>query len=501
MLVQDCLQQLCSLDCSELFFLFTSSSAWQLICLQCQLQYLICNQDSILAACRMSLSVADVVCSPATFTLLSADASSNTSIMSLALPLWRPAQTLLKPSPPPSKEVKLSNTAAASLLTHLHPFPATTTATRETGGLKTAAQAAPSFKTRCRNLVDKLLSLLGGGHSSTTTASSDATGKACVIFPPVHAAGVRPLAITNTLALLGSCKCHSMGSDCSGCEQLQDDSTLTDGVAVATKDLLLPLKVDFSWLNKHFDVHSLSVLAYLAKAGMCPSLSPSPLSPNSVAAMRAMHTELQCNAPSLTMINSSSTTTIGLFSVVLAAATLGDYLVSIDTLLNHDYGGSSRSCTSLIATNAKDSGACVPALIADDGMNLALIWSLISSFKYSLDSFAAVSDCLRVSGSLNIVWLDSSAFAKALSAVSHTLSLGLDSSLAFVFGSLTLEGPASVAGHGMAEQQSPPDFLLANRSPVALLLRNWCSVPRQHLHKFQVCKPCCAHHCNEHSAC
>ena len=79
------------------------------------------------------------------------------------------------------------------------------------------------------------------------------------------------------------------------------------------------------------------------------------------------------------MIGGSSTTTVGLFSVVLAAATLGDCLVSIDTLLNDDYGVSSGSCTSLIATNAKDSGACVPALIADDSINLALIWSFFSA--------------------------------------------------------------------------------------------------------------------------
>ena len=155
----------------------------------------------------------------------------------------------------------------------------------------------------------------------------------------------------------------------------------------------------------------------------------------------------------------------------------------------------------MIATNAKDSGACVPALIADDSMNLALIWSLVPNFNYSLDSFSVVSDCLRVSGSLNIVWLDTSAFAKALSAVSHLLSLRSDFSLAFVFASLALEGPASVAAHGMAEQLSPASFLLANRSPVALLPRNWCSSPCQCLHNFQVCKPSCAHHCNEHAVC
>ena len=378
--------------------------------------------------------------------------------------------------------------------------------------MKVAAQAAlTSFETRCQSLVDKLLSLLHSGHSSTSTASSGDTGKACVVSPPaaVPAACVRPLAIANALAMLGSCKCHSMDSDCSGCEKVQEDPVLTDGAAVATENSLLPLKVNFPGLDKPFDAHSLSVFACLAKAWVCPSLSPSLSNP--VAAMRAMHTELQCNARSLPMIDSSSTTTTGLFSVVLAAAKLGDYLVSIDTVLTHDYGACSGSCTSLIATNAKDigacvpaftTGACVPAFAADDGMNLALIWSLIASLKYSLDSFAAVSDCLRVSGSLNIVWLDSSAFAKALSGVGHTLSLGSDFSLAFVFGSLALEGPASVAGHGMAKQLFPADFLLANRSPVALLPRNWCSTPCQCLHNFQVCKPSCARHCNNvHSAC
>ncbi len=356
--------------------------------------------------------------------------------------------------------------------------------------MKISAQAARDFESRCQNLLDKLLSLLHCGHSTTSTPSSEDTGNACVVGPPpvVPAACVRPLPITNILALLGSCKCHSVDSDCSGREQLQDDLMLTDGIAAATKHSLLPLKVDFPELFRPLDLHSLSVLAYLAKGGVCPSLSPSPSSPTPSACMRAMHTDFQCNAHSLTMIGGSSTATVGLFSVVLAAATLGDYLVSIDTLLNHDYGGSSRSCFSLIATDATDTGACVPALTADDSMNLALIWS-ISSFNYSLDSFSVVSDCLRVSGSLNIVWLDFSAFAKALSAVSHLLSLGLDFSLSFVFGSLALEGPASVAGHGIAKQLSPADFLLANRSPVALLPQNWCSTPCQCLHNFQVCKP------------
>ena len=369
--------------------------------------------------------------------------------------------------------------------------------------MKAAAQAAlASFESRCLSLVDKLLSLLHSGHSSTSTASSDDTGKACVVSPPaaVPAACVRPLAITNALAMLGSCKCHSMDSDCSGCEKVQEDPVLTDGTAVATENSLLPLKVIFPGLDKPFDAYSLSVSACLAKARVCPSLSPSLSNP--VAAMQSMHTELQCNARALTMIYSSSTTTIGLFSVALAAAKLGDYLVSIDTVSTHDYGACSGSCSSLIATNAKDTGACVPAFTADDGMNLALIRSLIASLKYSLDSFAAVSDCLRVSGSLNIVWLDSSAFAKAFSGVGHTLSLGSDFSLAFVFGSLALEGPASVAGHETAKQQSPADFLLANRSPVALLPQNWCSTPCQCLHNFQVCTPSCARHCNNvHSAC
>ncbi len=463
------------------------------------MQYLTCSENKVSAACcRMSTNVAF---RPSAAALLTAATSSNTSGLSLTSPPWGAVQTPLKPSPPLSNEVKFSNTATASLWTHLHPFPAATTTTRETAGMKTVAQAPPSFETRCRNLVDKLLSLLGGGHSSTTTASSEDTGKACIVGPSpvVPAAFVRPLAITNTLALLGSCKCHSTVSDCSGCEQLQDDLVLTDGVAVATKDLLLPLKVDSPGLNKPFDAHSLSVLAYLAKAGVCPKHRPSLSSSHPFAFVRAMHTELQCNAHSLTMIGGSSTATVGLFSVVLAAAMMGGCPLSFDRVLNHDYEGSSRSCSSLIATNAKDTGACVPALIADDSMNLALIWSLISSLKYSLDSFAAVSDCLRVSGSLNIVWLDSSAFAKALSAVSHTLSLGLDFSLAFVFASLALEGPASGAGHGMAKQLSPANFLLANRSPMALLPRNWCSTPCQCLHNFQVCKPSCAHHCNEHS--
>ncbi len=280
-----------------------------------------------------------------------------------------------------------------------------------------------------------------------------------------------------------------MHSDCSGCKQLQDDLTLTNGAAVAIKDSLLPLKVDFLGLNKPLDLHSLSVLACLAKAGVCPSPSPSHPSPTPFAAMLAMHTDFQCNAHSLTMIDSSSTATVGLFSVVLAAAKLGDYLVSIDTPLNHDCGSSSRSCSPLIATNATDTGARVPAFIDDDGMNLALVWSIFSRFKYSLDSFGAVSDCLRVSGSLNIVWLDFSAFAKALSQVSHLLTLRSDFSLAFVFGSLALEGPASVAALEMFKQQSPASFLLANRSPVALLPRNWCSLPCQCLHNFQVCKP------------
>ncbi len=368
--------------------------------------------------------------------------------------------------------------------------------------MKTAAQAAPSLENRYRSLMDKLLSLLDGGHSSTTTSSSEDSGKACIISPPpaVHIACVSSLAVTNTLALLGSCKCHSMVSDCSGCEQLQDDPVLTDGVAVVTKDSLLPIKVDFPGLNKPVDVHSLSLLAHMAKAGVPPNQSPSLSSPNPVAFMRAMHIKLQCKARSLTMIDSSSTTAFGLFSVVLAAEMAGGCPSSTDTLLNCDYGGSSRSCSSLIATPAKDTGACVPAFTADDGMNIALIWSLFSSFTHSLDSFAAVSDCFRVSGSLNIVWLDSSAFAKALSAVSHTVSLGLDFSLAFVFASLALEGPASGAGHGMAKQQSPADFLLANRSPAALLPRIWCRTPCPHLHNFQVCKPSCAHHCNVHSA-
>ena len=439
---------------------------------------------------------------PQAFGSLTAATSFNTSSLSLGPPPRRPVQTPLKPSPPLSHEVKFSNMAPALLLPHLHPFPAATTIT-ETAGMKAAAQAAlASFETRCLSLVDKLLSLLHSGHSSTSTASSGDTGKACVVSPPaaVPAACVRPLAIANALAMLGSCRCHSMVSDRSGCGKVQEDPVLTDGMAVATKHSSLPLKVDFPGLHKPFDVYSLSVSACLAKARVCPSLSPSLSNP--VAAMPAMHPELQCNARSPTMTSSSTTTTIGLFSVVHAAAKLGDNLVSFDTLLNHDCGGSSRSCSSSIATNAKDTGACVPAFTADDGMNLALIWSRIASFKYSLDSFAAVSDCLRVSGSLNIVWLDSSAFAKALSGFSHTVSLGWDFSLAFVFGSLALEGPASVAGHGMAKQLFPADFLLANRSPVALLPRNWCSTPCQCLHNFQVCKPSCARHCNNvHSAC
>jgi len=449
-----------------------------------------------------------VLLSPATVALFTDATVPNTSSLSLAPPPCRPVQTPLKPSPFSSEVVKFDNTAAAPLLTHPHPFPAAMTI-RETGGMKISAQAARGFESRCQSLMDKLLSLLHCEHSTTTTASSDNTGEACLVSPPptVPAVCVRPLAITNTLAvtnilaLLGSCKCHSMDSDCSGCEQLQDDTMSTDGMAVATEKLLLPLNVDFPGLNKPLDLHSLSVFACLAKAGVCPSLSPSPSSPTPYACLQAMHTDFQCNSPSLTMIGGSSTATVGLFSVVLAAAMLGDCLVSIDTLLNHDYGGSSTSCSSLIATNAKDSGACVPALIADDSMNLAFIWSFFSSFKYSLDSFGEVSDCLRVSGSLNTVWLDSSAFAKALSAVSHTVSLRSDFSLAFVFGSLALEGPASVAGHGMAKQQSPASFLLANRSPVALLPRNRCSTSCQCLHNFQVCKPSCAQHCNEHSAC
>ncbi len=437
----------------------------------------------------MSLSIADVVCNPATFALFTDATAANTSSLSLASPPWGPAQTLLEPSPRPSNKISFSNTAPASLLPHLHPFPAATT--RETVSMEIAAQAARIFETRCRILRDKLLCLLHCGQSSTSTTSSQETGKACLVSPPtvVPAACVRPLALTNILALLGSCKCHSMHSDCSGCEQPQDDSMLTDGIAAATKNSSLPLKVDFPGLNRPLDLHSLFVLACLAKAGVCPSLSPSHPSPDAFAAMRAMRTALQCNGPSLTMIGGSCTATVGLFSAVLAAAMLGDYLVSINTLLNHNYGGSSRLCTSLIATNATDTGACVPAPIADDSTNLALIWSIVSSFNYSLDSCSVVSDCLRVSGSLNIVWLDSSAFAKALSSVTHLLSLRSDFSLAFLFGSLALEGPALVAGHGMAKQQSPASFLLANRSPVALLPQNWCSTPCQCLHNFQVCKP------------
>ena len=427
---------------------------------------------------------------PQAFGLWSAATSSNTSSLSLAPSPWGPVQAPLKPSPFSSGVVKYGNTAAALLLTHLHPIPVTTII-RETAGMEITAQAAASCISKCRSLVDKLLSLLPHENSSTTTSMAlpeDSGETSCLIIPPpvVPAACVRPLPITNILALLGSCKCHSMDSDCSGCEQLQEDVKLTDDMAEATKNSLLPLKVDFPGLNRSLDLHSLSVFACLAKAGVCPSLSPSPSSPTPSACMPAMHTALQCNAHSLTITNSSSTATVGLFSVVLAAATLGDNLVSIDALLNGDYGGSSGNCTSLIATNATDTGACVPALVADEDTNLALIWSIFSRFKYSLDSFGAISDCLRVSGSLNIVWLDSSAFAKALSAVGHLLSLRSDFSLAFVFGSLALEGPASVTGHGMAKQLSPADFLLVHRSPVALLPQNWCSTSCQCLHNFQV---------------
>ncbi len=442
---------------------------------------------------------------PQAFGLWSAATTSNTSSLSLAPSPWGLIQTPLKPLPFSSEVVKFGNTAAALLLTHLRPFPVTTII-RETAGMEITAQAAASFESKCRSLVDKLLSLLPHEHSSTTTSMAlpeDSGETSCLVIPPpvVPAACVRPLPITNILALFGSCKCHSMDSDCSGCEQLQEDLKLTDGMAEATKNSLLPLKVDFPGLNRSLDLHSLSVFACLAKAGVCPSLSPSPSSPTPSAFMRAMHTALQCNGPSLTMIGGSCTATVGLFSDVLAAAPLGDCLVSIDALLNDDYGGSSKNCTSLIATNAEDTGACVPALLDDDGMNLALIWSLFSGFEYCLNSFATVSDCLRVSGSLNIVWLDFSAFAKALSAVSHLLSLRSDFSLAFVFGSLALEGPASVAGHGMAKQQSPASFLLANRSPVALLPQDWCSTPCQCLHNFQVCKTFCAHQYNVPSAC
>jgi len=128
----------------------------------------------------VSKNVADLVFSPAAFALLTAATSSNTSSLSLATPPWRPAQTPLKPFPSPSKDVKFGNTATASLLTHLQPFPAVT---RETAGMKTAAQAAPSLENRCRSLMDKLLSLLDGGHSSTTTSSSEDSGKACIVSP------------------------------------------------------------------------------------------------------------------------------------------------------------------------------------------------------------------------------------------------------------------------------------------------------------------------------
>ena len=130
------------------------------------MQYLTCSENEVSPACRMSSNVADLVFSPAAFALLTAATSSNTSSLSFATPPWRPAQTPLKPFPPPSKDVKFGNTATASLLTHLQPFPAVTT--RETAGMKTAAQAAPSFENRCRSLMDKLLSLLDGVHSSTT---------------------------------------------------------------------------------------------------------------------------------------------------------------------------------------------------------------------------------------------------------------------------------------------------------------------------------------------
>ena len=266
---------------------------WQLICLCCQLQNLTVNPTNIFPVCRVSINDAHLVFKPAAFALLTSATSSNTSSLSLAPPPWGPVQTPLKPSPPPSKEVQFSNTEPTLLLGRLHPFPAATTI-RETAGMKVPAQAAHDFESMCQNLLDKLLSLLHCGHSTTTTTSSEDTGKACVVSPPpvVPAAYVRPLPITNILALLASCKCHSMGSDCSWCEQLQDDSTLTDSMAVATKNSLLPLKVDFPELNKPLDLHSLSVLACLAKAGVCPSLSPSPSSPTPSPCMPAMHTGL-----------------------------------------------------------------------------------------------------------------------------------------------------------------------------------------------------------------
>ena len=93
----------------------------------------------------------------------------------------------------------------------------------------------------------------------------------------------------------------------------------------------------------------------------------------------------------------------------------------------------------------------------------------------------------------NIVWL---AFAKALSAVIHTEFRVLFGLCVCLFG---IGRPGLRAWVWMAKQLSSTDFLLANRSPVALLPRDWCSMPCQHLHNFLVCKPFCARHCIVHS--